>query len=99
MNNMIDIEYESFVNSTCMELFGFGQKNQIINTSATESYMSRFKEDTLFFVSSSPDMDGKILSPRIPKNFFTENGYEDNKTPRVCFSPFCQTISYGNQLQ
>ena len=78
------------------------QKNQIINKSATESYMrnqrvihsvvesfmSRFKEeDTLFFVSTSPDMDGKILSPRIPKNFFTENGYEDNKTPRVCFSP------------
>lgn len=84
---MIDYAYESFVNSTCMELFGFGQKNQIINKYATESYMSRFKEDTLFFVSTSPDMDGKILSPRIPKNFFTENGYEDNKTPRVCFSP------------
>lgn len=72
---MIDIAYESFVNSTCMELFGFGKKKE------------KYKEDTLFFVSTSPDMDGKILSPRIPKNFFTENGYEDNKTPRVCFSP------------
>lgn len=28
MNNMIDIAYESFVNSTCMELFGFGKKKE-----------------------------------------------------------------------
>ena len=24
------------------------------------------------------------LEPRIPKNFMTENGFEDAKTPRVC---------------
>lgn len=26
------------------------------------------------------------FTPRIPDNFFTKNGYEENKTPRVCFS-------------
>lgn len=26
------------------------------------------------------------LTPRIPENYFTKNGYEENKTPRVCFS-------------
>jgi hypothetical protein len=32
-------------------------------------------------------MDGQILTPRIPRNFFTDNGFEDNKTRRVCFAP------------
>lgn len=26
------------------------------------------------------------LTPRVPDNFFTKNGYEDGKTARVCFS-------------
>ena len=39
----------------------------------------------LFFLSQT-NMDGKTLTPRIPKNFFTENGFEDNKTKRVCFA-------------
>lgn len=26
------------------------------------------------------------LTPRVPSNYFTKNGYEDSTTPRVCFS-------------
>ena len=40
----------------------------------------------LFFVSPIRH-DDKTLTPRVPKNFLTENGFEDNTTPRVCFSP------------
>lgn len=39
----------------------------------------------LYFLSVS-NMDKKYLYPRIPKNFMTDNGYEDNHTKRVCFS-------------
>lgn len=39
----------------------------------------------LYFISEH-DMDGAILEPRVPKNYFTENGYEDNQNKRVCFS-------------
>lgn len=35
---------------------------------------------------SSRNSNGKILTPRIPKNFFTNNGFEEDKTPRVCFA-------------
>ena len=35
---------------------------------------------------SQNNLDGKILSPRIPSNFLTKNGYENNKTKRVCFA-------------
>lgn len=35
---------------------------------------------------SESNLDGKILKPRIPENFMTRNGYEENKTPRISFS-------------
>ena len=35
---------------------------------------------------SEKNLDNKILYPRIPNNYMTKNGYEDNKTPRVSFS-------------
>lgn len=44
---------------------------------------SNYKE--IYHISTS-NMDGVVLSPRIPNNYFTENGFEDRKTPRVCFS-------------
>lgn len=40
----------------------------------------------IYFVSGD-DMDGKTLYPRIPNNYFTKNGFEEDKTPRVCFAP------------
>ena len=39
----------------------------------------------LYFVSEHR-MDGVTLEPRIPQNFLTKHGYEDNTTKRVCFS-------------
>lgn len=35
---------------------------------------------------SETNLDGNILHPRVPNNYMTNNGYEENKTPRVCFS-------------
>ena len=29
----------------------------------------------------------KLLIPKVPKNFLTENGYEENKTKRICVCP------------
>ena len=40
----------------------------------------------MYFISTN-NMDGKTLEPRVAKNFFTENGYEDNETKRVSFAP------------
>lgn len=40
----------------------------------------------LYFISDK-DINGAILKPRVPKNFLTDNGYEDNETKRVCFAP------------
>ena len=38
----------------------------------------------LFHISKE-DLSNKILVPRIPTNsWFIDNGYEDNKTPRIC---------------
>ena len=43
------------------------------------------QEKGLIFLSEN-NMHGHTLTPRIPKNFFTDNGFEDNKTKRVCFA-------------
>lgn len=40
----------------------------------------------LYFLSEE-NKDGQLLSPRVPDNYLTKNGYEDNKTSRVCFAP------------
>ena len=39
-----------------------------------------------YFVSEQK-MSTKTLMPRVPSNFLTKNGYEDNETPRVSFAP------------
>lgn len=52
-------------------------------TSITESTLI---DSGLVFVSEENFNDGKVLYPRIPKNFLVDNGYEDDKTPRICFS-------------
>lgn len=54
---------------------------EVIN-SLSESVTT--KQVQLYFISTKENI--KSLSPRIPDNFFTRKGYEDNKTPRVCFS-------------
>ena len=46
---------------------------------------SNSKDIPIYHLSQS-NLDGKILYPRIPENFMTRNGYEENKTPRISFS-------------
>ena len=50
---------------------------------------------------SVTNMNNKTLIPRIPDCYFTRNGYEDNKTPRVCFTPSidCSLGAIGNNLE
>lgn len=38
-----------------------------------------------YFISTDSNL--RNLKPRVPKNFFTENGYEDSETSRVSFAP------------
>ena len=39
----------------------------------------------MYYHVSKQDLDGVILNPRIPTNsWFIDNGYEDDKTPRIC---------------
>lgn len=40
----------------------------------------------MYFITKE-NMDGATLTPRVPKNYFTENGYEDSQTKRVSFAP------------
>ena len=40
---------------------------------------------SLFHLSTS-NLDGKTLKLRIPSNYLIDNGFEDDKTKRVCFS-------------
>ena len=47
----------------------------------TSSISSKF-----YFISQHGDWNESVIHPRVPSNFMTKNGYEENKTPRVCFS-------------
>lgn len=50
-----------------------------------ESVIMESVSPKIYFLSES-NMDGETLLPRIPSNYMTKNGYEESKTPRVCFS-------------
>ena len=41
--------------------------------------------ESMIFLSEQ-NLNRNTLVPKIPRNFFTENGFEDNKTKRVCFA-------------
>lgn len=58
------------------------------NKSDSDIFIEKKKgsSEKLYFVSESSDWDDGRMMPRIPDNFMTRNGYEDNTTPRVCFS-------------
>lgn len=58
--------------------------SELDNGVIEESYLEESSSNKLYFISEKQDL--KKLEPRIPNNFFTKNGYEDSKTPRVCFS-------------
>ena len=51
-----------------------------------ESYVEESKVSKKYYHISQSNLDGKTLQPSIPNNYFTKNGYEDNKIKRVCFT-------------
>lgn len=51
-----------------------------------ESASKKDNRLNLFFVSEHGDYNETIVQPKIPDNYMTQNGFEDNTTPRVCFS-------------
>lgn len=60
------------------------EKNK--NNFAKSVKEANIENNHLYFLSEK-ELDGKILQPRIPDNYLIKNGYEDNKTKRVCFAP------------
>lgn len=69
------------------------QKESVIDTGVcfyiNESYDDIITESIdnrgLYHLSKSENI--KIIKPSVPDNYMTKNGYEDGKTPRVCFAP------------
>lgn len=55
--------------------------------------LSKYKGDTYFI--SEHNMNGETLTPRVPKNYFTDNGYEDDTTNRVSFAPSVKQALMG----
>lgn len=51
-----------------------------------ESASKKDSRLNLFFVSEHGDYNETIVQPKIPDNYMTQNGFEDNTTLRVCFS-------------
>lgn len=51
-----------------------------------KDYKKQIQDNALYFISQN-NMNNSILKPRVPNNYFTQNGYEDNTTDRVCFAP------------
>ena len=47
------------------------------------------------FHLSNKNLDNQIIEPRIPNNFMTKLGYEDNPIPRISFAPSIQNCILG----
>lgn len=56
-----------------------------INGGTAKVYKLHNYKGPLYFISEQ-DLDGETLHPRVPQNYLTQNGFEDNTTERVCFS-------------
>lgn len=63
-----------------------GDKNRLKQYLPKTMLESSSNHRRLYHLSQT-NLDGKTLSPRIPSNYFTQNGYEDKTTKRVCFTP------------
>lgn len=77
LEDISDESYRDIINEDKRIFISNKIDSDIINESNSNN--------NLYFLSDN-NMDNKTLSPRIPNNFLTKNGYEDNKVPRVCFS-------------
>ena len=83
-------DYMAYLKHSGIKGMHWGIRKQTINTNLkpTKSEVIKLPDykGKLYFISQE-NLDGKTLTPRVPKNYFTENGHEDNSTPRVCFTP------------
>ena len=75
-----DFMGQNFI-SGCYRIKELYKEGDMVNESTAKK-----KKLNLFFVSENDSYDGKILQPKIPNNYMTQNGFEDNKTKRICFS-------------
>ena len=75
LEDISDKPYRNVINESKIFI-----SNKIDNDMILES-----NSNNLFFLSQD-NMNNKTLTPRVPQNFLTKNGYEENETPRVCFS-------------
>lgn len=74
------------------------RKSEVPNTNTSKwdsehVKLTDYKGKTYFI--SEHNMDGKTLIPRTPKNYFTKNGFEDDKTNRVSFAPSVDNALMG----
>lgn len=60
--------------------------NETTNNKFSAAKSSLKVNTSLYFISKDRLDETEIIRPRIPDNYMTQHGYEDNKTPRVCFS-------------
>ena len=68
-----EVEIKEFYNYCGVEIYKSINETSIVNAKV------------LYHVSRS-NLNNKTIKPSIPDNYFTKNGYEENKTPRVCFA-------------
>ena len=75
----------------CGSLIGFSEENKdrrcydCGHNYITGKVLPTSNYSQLYHISTT-NLDGAVLNPRIPSNYFTNNGFEDSKTRRVCFS-------------
>jgi hypothetical protein len=72
-------------NSTDLFILHEGTKVTILETMG---YVIENKEsdNKRYYILFDKNFDSKTISPRVPKNFLTQNGYEEDTIPRICAS-------------
>lgn len=85
VNKKNDVAYSLY------KKYGFKTKSETDNMymMTLENYYTTTEAASVskYYFLSTNNMDNKTLQPRIPDNYFTKNGYEDIKQPRVSFAP------------
>lgn len=67
-------------NAETLARYGRNKVKRPKNTKHLNGYSGK-----MYFISENPSLSK--LEPRVPKNFFTDHGYEDSETKRVSFAP------------
>lgn len=70
--------------------------SQLLNKTPAKIEEINNYDGKLYWLSERDDLEGQLMTPKVPKNYFTENGYEDNQTERLWFSPSIDESLSGN---